>query len=340
MKKIIFLLIILLLVILTHAEKIAELEELMKPQIIDMSNNNLYVSEGSSIYIYSLKDFSLIKKFGKEGEGPREFKINPFGPPMIIAVIGDKLYVSSDAKLSTFTLEGEFLSERKVPPLRIFIPVKDKFIASGTAQGDDKKMYLNMGLYDKDLNLIKELYRSDMTIGPNFNWVFPNTDFSSIPYRDHIYVVIGKAGFAIDVFNLQGKKVQSIKKEYQPLKVPGDYKDKILKWFKTNPNFKQFYEFFIQRISFKDHFPPIRSMLVESNRIYTLTYKQKKGLTELIIMDLKGKELKHKYIPLVGIPGNLFDFPIFVIKNQSFYTLIENEDEEIWELHKVNLKKN
>ncbi|MCK4944541.1 MAG: hypothetical protein KAS65_13240 [Candidatus Aminicenantes bacterium] len=338
MKKIIIILILLLLVVAVYAKKIAQLPELMKPQIIDMSNNNLYVSEGSSIYIYSLKDFSLIKKFGKEGEGPREFKVNPFGPPMIIAVIGDKLYVSSDAKLSTFTLEGEFLSERKVPPFRIFIPVKDKFIASGTAHGDDKKMYLNMGLYDKDLNLIKELYCSDMSIGPNFNWTFPITDFTTLPYQDRIYVVAGKLGFTIDVFDLQGKKLYAIKKKYTPLKVPGDYKDKILKWFKNNSNFKQFYEFFIQRLSFKEQFPPIRTMLVESNRIYVVTYKQKNELSEIIIMDLKGKELKQKYVPIVGIPGNLLDSPIFTIKNQQYYTLIENDDEEIWELHRVDLK--
>jgi len=338
MKKIIFLLIILLLVFSAHAKKIADLPDLMKPQIMDMSSDKLFISEGTTIYVYSLKDFSLLKKFGKAGEGPREFKVNPFGPPMIIFVFNKKLYVSSDAKLSTYTLNGEFISEQKVPPFRIFIPVKDKFVASGTAQGEDKKMYLNMGLYDKDLNLLKELYRSDMSIGPNFNWIFPNTDFTTLPYQARIYVVVGKAGFVIDVFDLQGKKLYTITKDYTPLKVPGDYKDKVLKWFKNNPNFKQFYEFFIQRLSFKERFPPIRTMLVESNKIYVVTYQQKNDLSEIIIMDLKGKELKKKYVPIVGIPGNLWDSPIFTIKNQQYFTLIENDDEEVWELHKVDLK--
>jgi hypothetical protein len=310
----------------------------MKPQIMDMSSDKLFISEAPTIYIYSLKDFSLIKKFGKGGEGPREFKVNPFGPPMIIYVYNGKLYVSSDTKLSTFSLDGQFISEKKVPPFRIFIPVKDKFVASGTAQGDDKKMYLNMGLYDKDLNLVKELYRSDMSVGPNFKWIFPNTDFTSLPYRDRVYVVVGKSGFMIDVFDLQGKKLYTINKKYSPLKVPGNYKNRVLKWFKNNPNFKQYYEFFIQRLDFRDQFPPIRTMMVESDRIYVVTYKQKNDLSEVIITDLKGKELKRKYVPIVGIPGNLFEYPIFMIKNQQYFTLIENDDEEVWELHKVDLK--
>lgn len=338
MKKIIFLLIIIFLVLFAHAKKIADLPDLMKPQIMDMSSDKLFISEGTTIYIYSLKDFSLFKKFGKAGEGPREFKVNPFGPPMIIYVYNSRLYVSSDTKLSTYSFEGEFITERKVPPFRAFIPVKDKFVASGTAQGDDKKVYLNMGLYDNDLKLIKELYRSDMSVGPNFNWVFPNTDFSSLPFQDRIYVVVGRSGFTIDVFDLQGKKLYSIKKEYNPIKVPGDYKNRILKWFKTNPNFKQFYEFFVQRLSFKEHFPPIRTMLVESDRIYVVTYKQKNDLSEIIILDLKGKELSKKYVPIVGIPGNLWDSPIFTIKNQQYFTLIENDDDEVWELHRVDLK--
>lgn len=337
-KKIILLLIILLMVLYSHAKKIADLPDLMKPQIMDMSSDRLFISEGTTIYIYNLKDFSLVKKFGKPGEGPREFKVNPFGPPMIIAVINEKLYVSSDAKLSTFSLDGEFISERKVPPYRVFFPVGDKFLASGTAQGEDKKMYLNMGLYDKDLNLIKELYRSDMSIGPNFKWIFPNTDFSTLPYKDRVYVVVGKAGFTIDVFDLQGKKLYTIKKKYTPLKVPGDYKNKILSWFKTNPNFKQYYEFFTQRLSFKDQFPPIRGMLVESDRIYVVTYKQKNTLSEIVIMDLKGKELKKKYVPIAGIPGNMWDSPIFIIENQQYFTLLENDEDEVWELHQVNLK--
>lgn len=338
MKKIIILLILLLLVICAHAKKIASLPELMKPQIMDMSSDKLFVSEAPTIYIYSLKDFSFIKKFGKAGEGPREFKVNPFGPPMIIYVYNEKLYISSDAKLSTFSLDGEFISERKVPPFRFFIPVEDKFVASGTAQGDDKKMYLNMGLYDKDLNLLKELYRSDMSVGPNFKWIFPNADFTTLPYQDRIYVVVGKSGFVIDVFDLQGKKLYTINKKYSPLKVPGNYKNRVLKWFKNNPSFKQYYEFFIQRLDFRDQFPPIRTMLVESDRIYVVTYKQKDDLSEVIIMDLKGKELKRKYVPIIGIPGNLFEYPIFMIKNQQYFTLIENDDEEVWELHRVNLK--
>ncbi len=338
MKKIIIILILLLLVVAVYAKKIAQLPELMKPDQIDVGKDQLFVSEGTTIYIYSLKDFSLLKKFGKAGEGPREFKVNPFGPPMVIAVINDKFWVSSDTKLSTWTLDGDFIKEIKVPPFQVFFPAKDKYVASGSSEGKNGKTYLNIGLYDQKMKIIKELYQSDMEVGPNFSWNFPMGAFSFQFFKNNVYLVATKEGFVIYIFDLQGKKIHEIKKKYQLLKVPSSYKTEILNWFQTNPNFKQFYEFFKQRLSFRGHFPAIQWVLVNDDRIYVMTFKQKDGQTECIILDLKGKELKRTYVPLTGIRGNTFDFPAFTIVNQTFYTLIENEDEEIWELHRVDLK--
>jgi hypothetical protein len=337
MRKTILFMTIIFISISVQAKKIAELPDIMKPDQMEVGKGRLFVSEGANIYIYSLKDFSLIKKFGKQGEGPQEFKINPFGPPMVIAVIDDKFWVSSDTKLSTWTLDGEFIKEIKVPPFQVFFPAKDRYLASGTSQAQNGKSYLNIGLYDQSLKMIKELYQSDMEVGPNFSWNFPMNPFSFQFYKDVIYVVAGKEGFVLYVFNLKGEKITTIKKEYPLIEVPASYKDEILSWFQKSPNFKQYFDFFKQRITFRSHFPAIQWMTVTDDRIYALTFKQKNGLTECIILDLIGNELKRSYLPLTGIRGNTFDFPAFTIADKIFYTLIENEDNEVWELHQVDL---
>jgi hypothetical protein len=79
MRKFLLFFMVLLLITAAHGKKIAQLVELSRPQLMEVENDKLFVTEGVNIYIYSLKNFSLIKKFGKDGEGPREFKINPFG---------------------------------------------------------------------------------------------------------------------------------------------------------------------------------------------------------------------------------------------------------------------
>ncbi len=339
MRKFLLFFMVLLLITAAHGKKIAQLVELSRPQLMEVENDKLFVTEGVNIYIYSLKNFSLIKKFGKDGEGPREFKINPFGVgQLLIAVYNNNLYVNSHGKLSYFTLEGEFIKEIKVPPFQVFLPAKDKFAASGMAPGQGNQFLLTVGLYDTNFKQLKELYRSDMTVGPSASFNFPTAIFLYYPYKDRIYVAAGKEGFVIDVFDLQGKRLYRIEKEYKPLKVPENYREQILQWFQKSPRFKQIFDFFKDRISFDSHFPAMQSMIVDNGKIYVLTYRQKNGLTELIIMDLKGKELGRKYVVVVGMAGNFFEPPIHTIDTDNYYTLIENEDEEIWELHRTNLK--
>lgn len=340
MKRIVLFFMILSIFSAVRGEKITQLADLGRPQMIDVEEGRLYVTEGVNIHIYSLKDFSLVKKFGKAGEGPREFKINPVGGigQLVIAAYEGKLCVNSDTKLSYFSLDGEFIKEIKIPPFQVYFPVKDKFVASGTSEGEDQQIYLNIGLYDAGLKMIKELYRSDMAIGFSASFDFPINNFSYPVYKDRVYVVAGKEGFVIDIFDLQGDRLKRIQKKYTPLKVTESYRQQIMQWFQKSSQYKQFYELLKERITFKSHFGAVQNMMVENDRIYVFTFQKKDDLTELIIMDLKGEELARKYVPLTGIPGNMLEMPAYTIDNHYYYILIENEDEEVWELHRISLK--
>jgi hypothetical protein len=71
-------------------------------------------------------------------------------------------------------------------------------------------------------------------------------------------------------------------------------------------------------------------MDVANDRIYVLTYKQQKGETECIIMDLKGKEIKRVFVLLPDYPP--LRSPVYSINNHRFYTLKENIATETLEL--------
>ena len=330
--------VLLLLGPFIRAEKIAPLSGLMKPDMMVLEYDRIFITEGASIYIYSLKEFQLIKKFGKEGEGPREFKISPMGPPMLVVPANDKLFVTSQAKVSVFTKDGEFIKETKVMPFQLYWPVKNKFIGTGNTADDKGQTVLSVNLHNEKFEKLKELYVSDFQMGPSFIWDFPVNNFVFRPYKDKIYLVAGKEGFVIDVFDEMGARLRRIKKDYKTIKVPRDYKDKTLDWFKTNPNFRQLWEYFKNRITFKSNYPPIQDMFVEDERIYVITFKKQKGDTECIIMDLQGNEKKRVFIPLPELVGMDY-YAKYDIYNRAFYTLVENEDEEVWELHRSDAVK-
>ncbi len=133
-----------------------------------------------------------------------------------------------------------------------------------------------------------------------------------------------------------GKILYAIKKDYQRIKIPSSYKEETLNWFKKAPNFKDFYEFVKTRISFKDYYPPIYAMFADNGTIYVLTNKLAKDQRECMVMDLKGNEKKRVYLPVPESYGMDFN-SLFTIKDNYFYKLEENIDEETWDLTRIEI---
>jgi hypothetical protein len=143
--------------------------------------------------------------------------------------------------------------------------------------------------------------------------------------------------FVLNIFDADGNKVSTITRPYERLKVTEDYKKGIHLYFKTDPGTKQYYDAFLKKmLKFRDDFPAIQFFLVDNGRIYIQTYMKKGDKYELFIYDLEGKSLKRLFLPvkfLDAIKPNPFTF-----KDDTFYQLIENQDEEEWELHAIEIK--
>lgn len=341
MKKMnVFIIIIAgLLVTSLPAKKITTLNEILKPDTLALGNNRIYISEGASVFIYSLKDFHLVKKFGKEGEGPREFKIIPFSKMIVHPYNNDgKIYISSFSKLSVYSKDGEFVKESKITPFAVFRPFQDMFLATASTSDEKGHTVVAVNLYNEEFEKIKELYVSDMKVGESLTLNFPVNSFAFPSYRDRVYVAAGKEGMVIDVFDKKGMKLYRIKKEYQPVKVTEAYKKKTLDWFKYDPLYKDFFDFMKKRITFKTYFPAIRRIFVADDRIYLLTYKKQAGNSECIVMDLNGNEEKRIFLPCPEIIGMDY-LPKYDFYNRTFYSLRENEEEELWELHVTEIKQ-
>lgn len=333
MKKIIFVLILVLLVfsIAIHGEKVAVLPEIMKPVTLAVDDTQLYVTEGASIYIYSLNEFKMLKKFGREGQGPQEFQTHPL-LPLGLDVGSDKIIVFSVLKVSYFTKTGEFIKEIRAKTFSAALqPFGERFLGATQIQEDNVR-YKIVNLYDSKLDKLKELYRVKddfQTVGQGLK-VLGKTFF----YQgyDNKILLPGKDDATLDVFDFGGemKKLFSIRLDQEKIKIDREFKKEVIEFFKTTPGFKEQYEL-LKPIRFPDYFPRIAIYFVDSGTIYVMTWKRENSKIEFFIYDMTGKFIKRLMIPFY------YETPVkpypFTINKATLYQLVENEEEEEWEFH-------
>jgi hypothetical protein len=332
MKKniLVFIIVFMIFVNFGFSKKVATFSEVLKPSTIAIDDEQMYIVENTLIYIYSLKDFKLKKKFGKDGEGPGEFKRFAAVYPQ-----KDSLLINSFGKLSYYTKDGILKKELKTKSgiaSLFFYPIRNGFIGRGISLVD-KKIYFTVNLFDSDLNKGKELYRM---ISPYQQTGKINIFSRSLVYQTHSdkIFITGKEGFGLDILDSTGKKLYSIVREdYKRRKFTSEDEKKFREVLKSR--FKAQYDIMKSRISFPDYFPEILNFFIADNKIYISTWKWKNEKIEFFIYGLKGKLLKHVFIPFV-FQNALEPYPA-VIKNGKLYQLIENDDEE-WELFITDIK--
>ena len=357
MKKVIVFMVLVLIffVLLAHGDKRGVLIDILKPEAIEVSGNRLYVSEGAMFLVYSLDNLNLITKFGKKGEGPGELKVVPM-LPNTIEVLPDQIFVEGVTKVIFFSNDFNILKEtRKKEGYRIFKirPVGNNFVAIRMVPPieEDKKYYLSLSLLDSQMNVIKELFKQEFPEREKDIVMVTDTIHFAV-YKDKIYAENSERGFLIDVFNSKGNRLFNIKRNFKSQKITENDKKIILKNLKEDnmvmmmiqgsggwENFKKSMNFI-----YPETFPQIQDIIVDNNKIYVSTFEKKGEKEKYIIMDLNGKMIKTIYLPIpqqtsftsqtIGRGNRLYG-----ISNSKFYYLIENEDNEEWELHmtKINL---
>lgn len=337
MKLLKAVIIILVMAINLAAVNTIPMEDLSNPRYVKVDKDNLYITEGTTVFIYSAKDFKLKTKFGKKGEGPGEFLIGPF-IPMTVNIIDNKLQIISRGKVSLFTKAGKYISERKLGGsvfASLFMPVDGNYAAFGIYRGQDK-IYRNIAVYDKNFKQLKELVKLPHDFagrGRGYNCLVP---YSHAVLKNRVYVPWNEK-FKIDVFDKIGNKTQTIELDYENRPVKQADKDSVLNYFKndkrTGPMFNAMKPF-----RFPENFPAIREISTAEDRIYCITYKKNsKGESEVFVVTEDGKLKKKIWLGLEEI--GLDEFYPYAFTGNRFLQIVENEDGDGWELkeHKFTI---
>ncbi len=325
---------------LLMADKVVELADIKKPSQVLIGQNNFYITEEAYIYIYSLKDFRLIKKIGGAGEGPKNFKLNPFGPGLQLFQKGNKLVANSEGRISLITSDGEFLNEIRVKPFSLFIPVGENYVGNASETDDEHHMWIYLNIYDSKMAKLKSIYRTDHTIGTGlysnllFNTItLPYESFVYPVYKDKIYIPSEKDDrLEIKVFDKMGNLIKTLPLiTLKKLKVTEDYKTNLTHWFRDLSPLKKAWEKIKGNILFKTYFPLYKNILLDNDLIYIVTYQQRARKHEGVILNTKGERIKQVWLELP--PEEPFAPVCYAIKDARFYSLHENESTENWELH-------
>jgi hypothetical protein len=335
MRRIFIVMLVVVFGVSGFAEKAATLAEIMKPGSMYVDSSRLYVTENATVYIYSLKDYKLLKTFGKEGQGPTEFAIHP-RVQLSLDVSTDDIIINSLGKLSYFSKDGTFKREIKTTLNSLFFqPMGDQFIGLGQVV-EDQKLYNTVNVYDASLKKIKEIYRADSGLkGPGKGITALQKAFR-FQYHDNKIFLPGKDDASIDVFDKNMNKLFSLRVESKKRKVTEEFKKEVINYLKTSPRTKDIYEALLKPVQFPDSFPTILSFFAADNILYVMTWIRENEKNQFHTFDMKGKFLKKIWIPLV-YQSYLEPYPID-IRNGKLYQLIENMDEETWELYISEIK--
>ncbi len=312
------------------------LYEVSKPDAFLLTKNHIYIGEKHRVYIYSLQDLKLIKKFGNPGEGPGEFKLGHGINSLTIDAVDGKLAIGSIGKLSLFTLEGNPIGECKVPPMQRFIPVEGGFISSTSLATGEGFQVQGIALFDKEMRRKKILLRTNTPVGMGVKIFVPKPNYKFIVYKEKIYLSSDLDTISIRVFDFKGNRLSPIDHQADKLKVPAAYIEKLKTYYRTSPEWKIFWNYLKQYLTFPDHFPAVRDFFIDQDLIYVQTFQVKNRQIKWLVFDLKGNLKGNTHLPAINFYTD--QATLHSILDGFYYYLEENIEKEVWEINRFQIK--
>ncbi|MCP4156500.1 MAG: 6-bladed beta-propeller [bacterium] len=309
---------------LLYPQETKEMPELKRPFRFCFDESRLYILDEEAIYIYSYPEFRYKKKFSRIGEGPGEFQ-NCLG----IFRLDNHLIVDATGKVMFYTRDGEFKREvkKRSGPFVMLHPLKDGYVGFGPSVRSNKgELFRTLNFFDSRLNKGNEIHRWLHSWRKNGKCHVLDRPLLCETYKNKI-IIAGSKGFNISILDHQGKTLLDLSRDYR--RKPFTRSDrKKYREFNRKMGFGQ-----IEKVTvYADFFPELNGLSVDDGKIYLYTYKERQGKREFFIFDMKGKLLKQTCAPL---QGNLDALNLFSlrIKNGVLYQLVDNAEEEVWELH-------
>ncbi len=333
MKKLILVLIIMIIYITGSLSSaiVANLDDVMNPEFIIADETQLYVSEGTSVYIYSMKDFKLIRKFGKKGEGPREF----IGKVQRIVPASDYILVNSQGKISFFKKNGQFIREHKTSinsSLGNYFPL-DKGYVGGVLSVENRKLFSSVMFFDQQMNKGKTITKFPAGMPGKLDIFGMIRAVMFYVHKDRVYALNTEG--QVSIYDANGREIHKLPLLKEKTKFTSAHETEIRKLMKKEMGVQQ-YEVAKNFFTFPKYFPELMTLFVEKGRVYLITFQRDQANYTTFIYSTEGKRIKQTTLHL-KLRDGIRPYPFF-IKDASLYQLIEDEETETWMLHQNIIK--
>ncbi len=310
------------------------LQDIVNPGNIVVGNSNIYITQDTDVFIFKKNTGELIKKFGKQGEGPGEFRKSPapWIPSLTIYLTPDnRLLINSMGKVSFFTASGEFISEHKVGGrLGRFMPLGKGYIKM-TIERDGDTRVIAANLIDADFKKTSRLFSTlwPAQSGKKRNPVIMSqmtTLFDKYTCGKGVALPDEKGNFHI--FNTEGKKILNFTPPYTRIKPDKAFQNSLDKFFSEDPRYKRPYTQDKNRglIELPSRLPEYRDYRIDENNVYVISNFRKDGKYEMLVYSLNGKMLKKTFIPLAE--KDLLNVFPFDIRDGKLFQVVTDDDEE------------
>jgi hypothetical protein len=322
---------ILLLVSMTGKAlaKVANMSEITRPVDILVDADQIYIVSGAKIFIYSAKDYSFKKVFGKKGEGPGEFKVeNNIG--LQLSPFHNDLMITTSNKFHFYSKEGKQIKVILKPQnARGVLRFGTNNYLGRSYEDKGGKLAEIINLYDSNFNKVKEVYqRIELKTGDRRIYLFDLE--KRIVFKggkEHIYI-LNKNEFNIRIYDKNGNFNHALEKDYPLVKITDNDKELLFNYYKF------LVKDFIRlkpRLVIPKYYPAIFDFTEMDNKLYVLTWKVVDKKREIMVVDLNGKMLLKSFIPHKG-PLRGDGISPYCFYNNKLYQLYDNPDTETWEL--------
>ncbi len=268
---------------------------------------------------------NFIRYFLRKGQGPGELRGRNYVSLYITVDENDNVAVSDFGnKLVVFTSEGEFIKESRIDSRTICTsPLSNGNYLSYISILERTSDYLNQNpltLLDDQFEEIRELDKKmvpNPIVGKRLKASYHILSWSVSNRR--IFSGFQERGYEIHVFDFDGNRVRKIKKEFQPVPVPEDYKTAFMEQFNA-----PIFDDIRNKIYFPDAMPPFYSIFSnDEGRLFVMTYEEGENPGEYMydIFDSEGVCIGRKSLEIYHDESGVYA----KMKNDRFYCLKEKE---------------
>jgi hypothetical protein len=319
-----------------YAKKLAALPQINNPISIEIHEDELYVLDEVEVRVYSLKNYRLLRKFGKKGEGEGELMPNT-EVPLVMNITNGNVFLNSQIKMIQYSKKGEIIKEQRIPFSFQTIPFGENYVSIKISTSSAMNTF-NVILYDPGFNQLKVLYsRERISRSRRGKLSLPPELIIIRCSKDKLFVFDQKKGFVIDTFDPQGKRVNHINVDYHRIKMTDYFKKAAEAWFRAQPSFRMATEELREMIYFPDYLPIMRNFIIKNQKLYIQTYKTRGNSSEFIVLDFDGKLIKQTFLPdYEKSPIQLNSSNFFTFYNEKYYHLLKKGSG--WEIHVEEIK--